>query len=272
MDLHELQYLIRNNRFEHFYLFENVLKALNNNYHINQEWIIGDKNSWVLGFCSNNIYNIYGINFTDSHLKKVSEGLNFDTLPNNLVLSGNKEIINYLVKNNPKTQFEIAKERYFYEVNDNSFRPVDVKPNINIRTAIIDDLEILTEYSCRYFEEEYKGQNNKNFDEMKFMLKPQISAGKYIVALIQDSIIGFCSKMETKLGNDMIGTVYVDSENRKSKAGTKLMKEMTKNILSTNPKCWVMTDANHPASNNLMLKLGYRKIYEYIIGEIKKHE
>jgi len=268
--VHEIQYLIRNNRFEHYYLYENVLNAYYNELGINAKWKIGEPESWILGFCSNNNYNIYGLNFSKELLEEVNNNMDFDVLPNNLCFSGNKEIIDFLFKKRPDLNYEIYKERYFYEITSKEFSPKVVSSNIKIRKANTDDLEILAKYNCLFFEEEYDGQNNKEFEQMKTDMETQINDGQYLVAEINNSIAGFCSHFETKFDNEMIGTVFVHKDYRSQKIGFFLIQEMTKLVLSKNKKCWLMTDIESDESNKIMEKIGYRKIYEYTSGVMKK--
>jgi len=121
--VHEIQYLIRNNRFEHYYLYENVLNAYYNELGINAKWKIGEPESWILGFCSNNNYNIYGLNFSKELLEEVNNNMDFDVLPNNLCFSGNKEIIDFLFKKRPDLIMRFIRKGIFMKLQVKSFHP-----------------------------------------------------------------------------------------------------------------------------------------------------
>lgn len=268
--IHEIQYLIRNNRFEHYYLFENVLRAFQNELDINAKWKIGSNEGWILGFCANNNYNIYGLNFSIELLEEVEKTFDFSELPNKICFSGNKEIIEYLFNGKPNIEYKIYKNRYIYEITKSEFKPKKTEKAIIIRNAILDDTEIIAKYNCNFFVEEYNGQNNKDFEQMKIAIAEQIKKGQYIVAEKNNQVLGFCSHFETKFENDMIGTVYVETEFRNDSIGRILLNEMTKIVLSKTPKSYLTTDMKNEASNKIVTELGYRKIYEYTSGEMIK--
>lgn len=268
--IHEIQYLIRNNKFEHYYLFENVLRAFQNELNINAKWKIGSNESWILGFCANSNYNIYGLNFSIELLEGVKKTFDFNELPNRICFSGNKEIIEYLFSGKSNIEYKIYKNRYIYEIAKSEFKPKEIEKDIIIRNATLDDTEILAKYNCKFFEEEYNGQNNKDLELMKIAIKEQIKQFQYIVAEKNNQILGFCSHFETKLENDMIGTVYVEVEFRNDSIGRILLNEMTKIVLSKNQKSYLTTDMKNEASNKIVTDLGYQKIYEYTSGEMIK--
>ncbi|GAA3723766.1 hypothetical protein GCM10022422_00810 [Flavobacterium ginsengisoli] len=267
----QIKDLIKNNKFEHFYLFENVLRTYSENFEINAKWIKGNEHSWIIGFCSNNNYNIYGLNYSQEILEEAIKDLDFKLLPNKLCFSGNKEIITSIFNANPNVQYTVYKDRYFYETDLKNFKPFELE-NILIRYAENKDLEILTEFNCNFFEEEYKGDNNQDFNEMKFQMQFLIASKKFIVGEKDGRIIGFCSRMDTNFKNEMIGTVYIDTPFRNQKAGKFLLSKMTSEILQKNQKCWLMTDVENIYSNKLVEELGYRKIFEYTSGEITNHK
>lgn len=105
---------------------------------------------------------------------------------------------------------------------------------------------------------------------MKVATKEQINEGQYIVAEKGNQVLGFCSHFGTKFENDMIGTVYVENGFRNNSIGRILLNEMTKIVLSKNPKCYLTTDMKNLASNKIVTELGYQKIYEYTSGEMIK--
>lgn len=268
----EIESLIQNHRFEHFYLYNNLLKVIHQQDEINSKWKIGDNNSWILGFCANNNYSIYGLNYNRGLLNTVVEQFDFDILPDRIWLSGNKFIVDYLIDQNANIYFEKLKDRAFYKISleDVKGNFQEANSSIKIRKANIQDLEILTKFTCDFFEEEYNGNNNKDYEEMKRQMRTHIQNGTYNVAIKNDEVIGFCSRKETVFENDMIGTVFVSKPNRQSKIGTALIKDMTKEILLDNKECWLMTDLSNIPSNKIMEGLNYKKIYEYTSGEVRK--
>lgn len=268
--LQEIENLIKNHKFEHFYLYNNLLRVIDEPDKINSKWKIGDNNSWILGFCANGNYNIYGQNFDEDHLNDLVEQFNFEVLPDRLLFSGNKFIIDYLIHHNPKVSFEKLKDRAFYKIRKEEFIDNSNQSYNQIRKANTSDLEILTRFTCDFFEEEYEGNNNKDYEEIRDQMRSHIQDRKYNVAVKDNEVIGFCSRMETVFGNEMIGTVFIQKSNRQSKVGTDLVFNMTNEILLNNPECWLMTDLSNIPSNKIMEGLNFDKIYEYTSGEIRK--
>jgi predicted GNAT family acetyltransferase len=265
----QIENLIKEHKFEHFYLYENVLRANEENIEVNAKWLIGDDSSWIMGFCANNNYNIYGINYSKELLDSVVNKINFKELPNKICFSGNKEIILEILTKNPSVGYTVYKDRNFYETNSTDFNE-HITENILIRDAEINDLNIVSEFNCDFFEEEYDGNNNKEINEIKFQMQIIINDKKIIVGQDVDELVGFCTRMNTKFDNEMIGTVFVEKKIRNKGFGKVLLSEMTKNILENNKKCWLMTDVKNVSSNKIVEGLGYKKIFEYTSGEIKK--
>lgn len=268
--IQEIEALIENHKFEHFYLYKNLLNAISEQHEVNSKWKIGDNYSWILGICANGDYNIYGQNYTEELLEAVANQFDFDKLPNGIWFSGNKFIIDYLIQKNPGVYYERLKDRAFYQVNNKLFSSKSDVPKIEIRFANPEDLEILTRYNCQFFEEEYNGENNKDYDEMKILMSHYIDNETFKVATANNEVIGFCSRMKSVFNTDMIGTVFVNEKHRQSKVGTALITDMTEEILKNNFECWLMTDLNNIPSNRIMEKLKFKKIYEYTSGEVKK--
>ena len=267
---HKIQYLIRNHRFEHFYLFNNVMMVYNNGIEVNAKWKLGDNESWLLGFCANNNYSIYGVDYSQQLLDDMVEQFDFSVFPNEQCFNGKKEIIDYLFNKNKNVKYNVIKDRIFYEVKKEDIVDIAFSNEIEICKANVDDLERLVELTCLFFVEEYKGENNKDPNEVRENIRPQIGSGKYLVAFKDGKIIGYITRMATRFDNDMIGTVYVDEENRGSKVGMQLVKRMTKEVLKDFDKCWLMTDMENIPSNKIMIKLGYTNIFEYSSGYISK--
>jgi len=68
----------------------------------------------------------------------------------------------------------------------------------------------------------------------------------------------------------MIGTIYVTKDYRKKNIAKCLLSTMTMIILDSFPKTWLMTDMTNDASNNLVKRIGYKRISEYTSGQIRK--
>jgi hypothetical protein len=172
--LDQIEELIHNHPFEHFFLYNNLIKTLNNNYEINAKWLKGDQKSWILGFCSNNNYQIYGLNYTQERLDEVTNELDLSLLPDSHVISGNKKICEYILSKNKSVNYTILKNRNFYEVVPKTFL-VYINDTLTIRKGTSNDIDTLARLHCDFFKEEYKGQNNKEMSDMIISCFPHFS-------------------------------------------------------------------------------------------------
>lgn len=267
--LRQIEDLIQDHPFEHFFLYKNLIKTLSNNYEINAKWLKGNKQSWILGFCSNNNYQIYGLNYTQELLEEVTRELDFSPLPDRQVISGNKEIWEFILSKNKTLNFTILKNRYFYEIVPETF--VDyINDTVTIRSGTFDDVDTLANLHCDFFKEEYHGQNDKEYSAMVTTCRGLIADQKIFVAEREGTITGYCTLMETEFENEMVGTVFVGSEYRMKNTGKCLLSRVTNTLLSRNPRTWLMTDMTNNASNKLVSSLGYYILSEYTSGEVNK--
>lgn len=267
--IQQIENLIINNKFEHFYLYNFLIESQTNNYEVNAKWVKQeDENSWILGYCANNNYHIYGLNYSKELLETVKKEFSFSELTNGTFISGNKEIIDYLLSHPSDIQFELLKDRFLYEIESDNYKNLRIKSNIKIAGS--SEVESVTKLYQKFFIEEYEGENNKNYEEVKSKVSSMIMNNNIIIALEKKEIIGFCTKMDTLFNNDMIGAIYVEKAQRSIGIGKQLLTEMTKSILSNNKFSWLMTDMKNISSNKLVETIGYSKILKYTSGTIKK--
>jgi len=267
--LRQIEDLIKNHQIEHFYLYKNLLKTLDNDIEINSKWLLGGRDSWILGFCSNHNYQIYGVNYSDELLELLATEFDFNPLPNKHIISGNKSIWDFLFSRNPDISYSVAKNRYFYEIDFETFDRYS-NDNVKIRLADLDDIDTLAKLHCDFFNEEYKGDNNKELSETVSICENLISKNQLILSENDRGIVGYCSSMQTEFMKEMIGTVYVTNYQRGLKIGKSLLSHMTKTLLDRNPKTYLFTDMTNQISNQMVKNLGYSIIFEYTSGEIIK--
>lgn len=268
--LNQIDKLVKEDKFQHYFLYQHIQRTYDEDHEISSKWLKQDDDGWILGFCANYNYNIYGQNYSEKLFNSVKNELDFTKLPDKICFSGDKELIAGIIEANENTSFEIYKERYFYEINADQFIPFE-NGNVTIRLANQRDLTILTELTCKFFEEEYKGKNNKSIIETRLQMQSSIDNDKIIVVEQANKVCGYCSRMDTMFGGEMIGTVFVDRHYRNRDYGKSLVSSMTKTILSNNKKCWLMTDVTNNASNHIITALGYKKIFHYTSGEMTKN-
>lgn len=266
--IRHLENLIGEKYFEHFYLVRNVFSVYNRNIEPNRVWTIGNEQSWILCFCAEGQYHIYGDNWVDSQLLEFLKHFDWEKIPDNFYFTGNRFLIEYLISKDETIEFKLFKNREFYEAT----RTLDfeISEDSIIRLAEIKDLDELTIMNCTFFNEEYEGENDKDFDEMKEDLKYHIEDKKFFVIELKSNLIGFCSVLDTEFNNPMIGTIFIKPEFRNKSYAKPLLKFVTDIVLKDFEKCWLMTDEKSLSSNKMVKKVGYEKIYDYTSGTIKK--
>jgi len=269
----QIEELIKDNLLEHFYLYENVVNSVDSEIEVNSKWVLQNENGWILGFSFNNNYSIYGLNYNEELIGSFLNQFDFNQIPDGHIFSGKKDLIIKLFDSNKKqgVAFEIYKERYFYKIFKNSLEQISPS-DIKIEIATIDNLYVISEMNCAFFEEEYSGQNNKNINEVISTLLPHILDNKFYVAKDNiGNILGFVSKMNNKFNIEMIGTIYIDKSYRNKGIGRQLLYTITYDILKKQEETWLMTDVENKYSNIMVEKIGYKNIYNYTSGFLRKN-
>lgn len=263
-----LEGLVGDQHFQHFYLVKHVLSVNSRNIIPSKVLTIGNEEHWIVVFCAEGQFHIYGNNWVDSQLLKFLDSVDFSEIPDDYFFSGNRFLIEYLMTNNESVEFITFKNREFYETKKKL--STSEKEDLKIGFCTMEDLDEVSEMNCSFFEEEYNGENNKDLDEMKADMISHILDKKFFVAKADNELVGFCIIMDTVFDNSMIGTIYIKPKYRSKGYGLALLHNTTDFVLTENLKCWLMTDEANIPSNNMVLKIGYARIFQYTSGNIKK--
>lgn len=118
-----------------------------------------------------------------------------------------------------------------------------------------------------YYQEEYKGANDKSIQEMYGRIYDLIMSGNIFILfdeLVSHEIIAFCTIKDTNPG-----ILYTKPIYRNRGYGRVLLNYIVEMLLKENEMIFLMTDANVLSSNKLCENLGFENFYEYISVEIE---
>ena len=165
----------------------------------------------------------------------------------------------YLFENHKK-ETELFKERIFYKIENKT--SISINEIYIIELGNEEDLLELTKMVCEYFEDEYKGKNNKVFGEMLLSVQSQIRNDKIWVLKKDSKLKCFCSLIDTVVGIPIVGSFFTYRNERGNGYGTQLLSKVTNELVDEFGEVWLMSDKHSPESNAIFNKIGYKPIYE----------
>ena len=252
----EVDGLIDGMYFEHNYLVDGISRVgyFQQEYH--ESYIVRDQESWVVGFCFAGNYMLYGKNWNNKQLIVIKDLLKRHSYNKGFHFSGTAELIKDLFA---EKNYKLFKHRIFYEaVNITSVNKLELIP----RLAKVEELDILTQMTCDYFHEEYKGQNDKDFEKIKPSVLNSIQK-KCIWVLENDGqIISKCSIIMTQFESPIIGSFYTIQESRNQGFGTRLLEFVSNHLLKEYKSVCLLSDKNNIESNIVFKRLNYINKYE----------
>lgn len=263
----EIKGLIGEQFFEHYYLINAINEILNKNSNSYEAYIIwNNSNSWIIGLRVDGNYLIYGKNWNTNLIQQTISRIDFDMYQPNYHFSGTNKLVTEILKSADR-DLKVFKDRIFYacsKLND-SFE------NKKFENLICDkiDLEEIAQMLCDYFEEEYKGENNKEFSLMLRQVSKQIENKALWNLKFNGEIKSICSIIETSKGNPIIGSFFTKKDERSKGYGSSLVKFVTSFLLNNTDEVWLISDKSSIASNRVFKKIGYLPAYESIDVLIK---
>jgi len=129
------------------------------------------KNYHIIGIRIDGNYLIYGKNWDENLINKTISKINFPIFEPNYHFSGTNSLVTEILKSSNK-KLEIFKNRFFYSCS--KLNLFDKKNEI--LPCHKNDIEELAEMVCKYFEDEYNGRNNKDFDSILLQVEKQIES------------------------------------------------------------------------------------------------
>lgn len=256
----EIKSLVKDDFFKHYYLINVIEDVFDRHAQFDEAFIIkSSTESWIIGFSAFGNFLLYGNNWNDEQLDITVKKLGESNIENGFHLAGTFDLLQEI---KPKTSFdtETFKERIFYSCKN--LLSSNFEADIHIGYAEMKYHQKITEMVCEYFEYEYNGKNNKDFNQMLPQTFHQIVRGSLWQITNSEDIIGFCSIVETSVGISIIGSFFVSKNQRNSGYGTLLLEKVSLNLLKENDEVWLLSDKNDSSSNKIFVKLGYKPVYE----------
>lgn len=256
----KIKSLVGEEFFEHYYLINAINEVLEGNI-ISYEayYVSNDNNSWIIGIRIDGNYLIYGKNWDKNLIEQTISKINFPLFQPNYHFSGTNNLVTEILKSSNR-KLEIFKDRIFYTCS--KLDHLDEEENFEKVLCDIKDIEELAEMVCEYFEDEYKGINNKDFDAVLLQVESQIKKKTLWNLKHNGKIKSICSIIQTSNGNPIIGSFFTKRNERNLGYGTSLLRTVTNNLLKFNNEVWLISDKESVASNKVFHNIGYKPIYE----------
>ena len=250
--------------FEHYILLNTIFMINYQGAEYLESYIIGTPESWILGFCIQDTYLIYGHNWTKEQLDEVQTKVNSLKYIKPFHFSGTAELIKSLTL---KFDVKIFKDRNFYENKIVSNFDDDSRCSL----AKNEDIEAVSNMMCDYFEDEYDGKNNKQLEQMRIEVQDSIKNGSIWILKIENKIVSMCSIILTQFDSPIIGSFFTDRSSRNKGYGTKLLSHVSKKMIERFGIVTLLADKNHLASIRVFEKLNYKNIYQTLEVAIKQN-
>lgn len=256
----KIKSLVGEQFFEHYYLINAINEVLEGNV-ISYEayYVFNDINSWIIGIRIDGNYLIYGKNWDENLIRQAISKINFSLFQPNYHFSGTYSLVTEILKASNR-KLEIFKDRIFYSCS--TLNNLDKEINFEKLLCEKKDLEELAEMVCEYFEDEYDGKNNKDYDAVLLQVENQINNNTLWNLKHNGKIKSICSIIQTSSGTPIIGSFFTKRNERNLGYGTALIKTVTNNLLKISGKVWLISDKKNIASNKVFNNIGYKPIYE----------
>lgn len=241
--------------FEHYILFNAISITDYKGDEYLESYIIGDRESWILGFCIQGTYMLYGHNWTNQQLVDAQSKIDSIRYLKPFHFSGTAKLVRNLTSN---FSVEIFKDRIFYE--NKSLSNFQVDPRCTL--AKMEDLENVSIMMCEYFEDEYDGKNNKSIEQMRIEVQNSIEKETIWILKIGNEIISMCSTILTSFDSPIIGSFFTSRAARNKGYGTSLLSHVSKEMVEQFGVVTLLADKNHPESIKVFEKLKYKNVYE----------
>jgi ribosomal protein S18 acetylase RimI-like enzyme len=245
------------NRFNYYFLYHSLNSVLHGPVNYYDAWIYKNENTWISGLWIDGHYYFYGKNWGKSDVEKIVDHIDFSIFQNGFHFVGDYKLVNEIF-NIKKLDTKDFKNRYFYQLKSKDNLKTDFKHHIEIPEE--SDIPELAEMYQQYFEEEYKGTNNKTLNEMKTSITKMIEEGNIYINKLETEISGFCTTMFTNSPEPLIGTLYVKEKFRNKNIAKSLLSVTTEKLLEKAKTCYLMTEMENEPSNKVVEKVGFRNI------------
>lgn len=252
--------IVEENRFKYYFLFHSLNSVLHGPVNYYDAWIYKKQNTWISGLWIDGHYYFYGKNWKKSDIAKVVDHIDFSIFQNGFHFAGDYKLVNEIF-NIYTLDNKDFKNRYFYQLTSKHNLIINYTHRIEIPKE--SDIQELAEMYKQYFEEEYKGTNNKTLNEMKSSIIKLIEEESIYINRLDSEIAGFCTTMFTNSPEPLIGTLFVQEKFRNKNIAKSLLSLTTEKLLEQAKTCYLMTDMENEPSNKVVEEVGFRNIYNH---------
>lgn len=263
--IQELEDFTESEMFKLYYLYVEIQRINSGNSRLLKAFTINDELCKIVGVVSQNAFYLYAKNWNKKHLELVSKIANLKSCPEGFEFFGTEKFINEFFDFNGYG-LNVIKNRSLYKIDKPNFN--EFQGEIVIEKPSINNTIEITHLYQEYYVEEYDGKVIKEFNDTKEKVIDLIKGDAISVSKSDGLITGFCTTMFKGTDLPMIGTIFINPENRKKGIGRRLASFVTKDLLTFSDKAFLMTTKEHVASNKMFKSLGYNKIYEQTNGTI----
>lgn len=247
--------LIDRKYFEHYMLINAVSGISHFGAEYFESFTIGTKESWIVGFCFQGNYMLFGKNWKQSQISLVQSKIKQIKYQKGFHFLGSAELIKELTS---YLKVIIFKDRIYYLKTDNSYLKFDV----NCELALVSDIDQVSQMMCDYFEDEYEGLNNKQLEKMKVEVASSIDKGNIWVYRMEGDITSMCSTIMTEFDSPIIGSFFTKRNLRNYGYGTKLLSHVSNKMIKQFGIVTLLADKNHIESIKVFMKLHFENVYE----------
>ena len=268
--VHQIENLNGYNEFNFYYIINAFGRVMSNHSEFFNCWIYEVDDRWCVGFWISGNYLLNSRNLTKKDIDLVNRKVDFSQFGiDGFHFAGDTEIIEQLAKINSSFSLEPFKERYFYNLNSLKLQSKFTNEVSAVSKEDVQEIAILYQ---QYFHEEYNGKNDKDLQFMEDKVESLYSRKLIFKLTLGKKIIGFCTIMSfLKQQPNMIGTIFIDRNNRNSGNGRHLLSNIIDKIRVGNNEILLMTTKESSASNKMVESVGFEKQYEHSDRTIKNY-
>lgn len=254
------QQLIGDDFIQHYNLVDAVNNTMNGFLEFYDAFIIAEDNdSWIIGLWVDGNYLLYGKNFTENQLKVLLNRIDLTIYQNGFHFLGTKELIERIVSST-EIKFSTFKKRLLYVCEKVNY--YNQNPLQTIGYSEIKDAEELSQMTCDYFEDEYKGKNNKDYDKILPEVNYQIEQKTLWNLKVENKLKSMCSVINTGANVPIIGSFFTKRQARNLGYGQSLLFKVTDELLKNYSQCWLLADEENLESIKIFEKVGYKNVYK----------
>lgn len=210
---------------------------------------------WILILHSNMLL-VYGKDWDENQFHEISQLFNLNKLTNFIII-GEANLIERLFEFYNISNSLIIKRRVFYIAR--VVKEID-SDSLMIEFGEKSEINELAPLLQKYYQEEYSGQNDKEFNKCYDLISVLVSDREIFVLKGKGgSILGFCT-----VNDPDIGILFIKKPHRRKGYGKILLSYCARLLLQKNENVYLMTDKSRDASNRVAESIGFSSYFEHL--------